>query len=137
MTRVLVLCMLIKNHAISQYYIFHVCHFAERQTPLEACPRPKPGTVGPCVVMCRSDRECGPYERCCGSCPRKCTKVGSVKKGQCPRFPRWGRYRRRCGRPCKRDRDCPGYMKCCKVGRCGKRCSFPRIYHWFSHMFED
>ncbi|XP_041353914.1 perlwapin-like [Gigantopelta aegis] len=109
----------------------------KRETPLEKCPPPKRGVFGPCVVRCRGDHECGPSQRCCGSCPRKCTNVASVKKGQCPIYPSLGRSRRRCGRPCKRDSDCFGVRKCCKAGRCGKMCMMPRIYHWFYHMFQD
>ena len=39
-----------------------------------SCPPPS-GMIGICIARCTTDDDCEGDEKCCGSCPRQCTKA--------------------------------------------------------------
>ncbi|XP_067947769.1 cysteine-rich motor neuron 1 protein-like isoform X1 [Watersipora subatra] len=83
------------------------------------CPAPS-GLIGICVAECTTDDECASNEKCCGSCPRRCTPAVNVNKpGSCPRE-RPGQVGP-CVVECEGDNSCPGDEKCC--GGCPRRCT--------------
>ncbi|CAF1548187.1 unnamed protein product [Adineta ricciae] len=68
----------------------HYCKIAPTDAYAVCCPRTdletstrinKPGECpeqtqpGICIASCTNDSDCGENEKCCGNCPRACTKV--------------------------------------------------------------
>ena len=93
------------------------------------CPRIPPGTIGTCVLKCRSDADCKNGQLCCSNGCGKVCMDPVFPKPVCPPPTGFGI----CVERCSSDEDCPGIEKCCSNG-CGHECTKP-FGCWFNGKF--
>ncbi|XP_067675379.1 perlwapin-like isoform X1 [Haliotis asinina] len=96
-----------------------------------SCPKPVPGLFGICIARCSTDADCDGDQKCCGSCPRQCTRpvLPRHKPGTCPWFPKPHQVYCTSQQQCNSDFDCGGRLKCC--GSCPRRCVKPSYLNMY------
>ncbi|XP_071615930.1 WAP four-disulfide core domain protein 3-like [Heliangelus exortis] len=86
-----------------------------------ACPVVLRGSLGPCLELCDTDRDCPGAAKCCTTgCGHVCKTATEARPGLCPPEAD-GDGKAQCHLLCMQDKDCPPGQKCCLRG-CGRAC---------------